>query len=188
MAFPTFKGNAMSKIAAAGLRPYFNFILAHFGSRLRALAAPPQARAQVFVETSIERVWQLLADIERWPSWNRAVQAASLQGVVAPGSVFVWKSQGYTVTSTIRSVAPGQRLTWTGAAFGTRAFHSWDLEAMDGGVLVTTSESFDGWLPRLFPTTMRRKLEDTLPRWLASLKAAAERSTTSPRSLSAPNP
>jgi len=188
MAFPTFRGNIMNKNAAAGLRPYVNSFLAHFRSRLRAPAAPAQSSAQVSIETSVERVWQVLADIERWPSWNQAVETAKLQGGVAPGSVFVWKSQGYTVRSTLQAVAPGQRLTWTGAAFGTRAFHSWDLEATDGGVLVTTRESFDGWLPRLFPQAMQRKLEDTLPRWLAALKAAAERSTTSPQSPSGLKP
>jgi uncharacterized protein YndB with AHSA1/START domain len=148
------------------------------GLAISAHAAEAQAGAQVLVKAPVERVWQLLTDVDRWPSWNHNVETANLQGGVVPGSIFVWKSQGFMVTSTIQTIEPNHRLTWTGAAFGTRAFHSWKLEAVDGGVLVTTNETFDGWLPWLLHGTMQQKLEDTLPRWLASLKTAAERPAT----------
>jgi hypothetical protein len=41
-------------------------------------------------------------------------------------------------------------------------------------VKVTTTETFDGWMPRLMPRTMQKMLDDTLPKLLASLKRAAE--------------
>ena len=43
------------------------------------------------------------------------------------------------------------------------------------GVVVKTSETFDGWLPRLMPQTMQKKLDETLPAWLEALKLEAER-------------
>jgi len=164
MKIPALSSSRQSLMAAGAL----------IGLTASAHAAEAQASAQLLIKAPVERVWQLLVDVDRWPSWNHSVESAILEGAVASGSVFVWKSQGFTVRSTIQTVEPRHRLTWTGAAFGTRAFHSWEFEVVDGGVLVTTAETFDGWLPWLLRAMMQRKLDDTLPGWLASLKVAAE--------------
>lgn len=47
-----------------------------------------------------------MTQIDRWPEWNKAVESAKFEGRVAKGSVFVWKSQGFTVTSTLQDVEP----------------------------------------------------------------------------------
>jgi uncharacterized protein YndB with AHSA1/START domain len=137
--------------------------------------AHAQSHAQVVIEAPLERIWTLLTDVPRWPTWNPAVQSAALRGPLASGVSFVWKSQGYTVTSTVQDVRPLERLSWTGKAFGTRAFHVWQLQGTPDGVVVRTEEAFDGWLPRLLKGSMQKKLDDTLPQWLAALKRAAER-------------
>ena len=140
-----------------------------------AHAAAAQARAEIAIDAPAERVWQVLTAIDAWPRWNRAVDTAHLERPVAAGSVFRWKSQGFTVTSTLVTVRAPSRLAWTGEAFGTKASHEWEIVPSAHGVIVRTSETFDGWLPRLMPGTMQDKLEDTLPAWLAALKAEAER-------------
>jgi uncharacterized protein YndB with AHSA1/START domain len=162
----------MSKIAAKGFRR----IRTGFGmlAGLTAPAAALRSSAQVRIKAPVARIWQLLTDINGWPSWNPKIDSANLAGDIAPGSVFVWKSQGFTVRSTIQTADAGRRLVWTGVAFGTRAVHTWEIQAANDGVLVTTGESFDGWLPWLLRDSLQKKLDDTLPRWLASLKAAAE--------------
>ena len=116
-----------------------------------------------------------MTQIERWPEWNKAVDSVKLAGALTKGSVFVWKSRGFTVTSTLQDIEPRRRLSWTGEAIGTKAFHEWDFEANDGKVLVRTFEAFHGWLPWLLRRSMQKTLDDTLPKWLATLKAAAER-------------
>ena len=153
---------------------------------LRAAAVPPSvvlpafsdaavfSQAQVAIATQPERVWGLLAGIDRWPTWNRLVQQAVLSGPFQPGSVFKWKSKGLTVISTLQEVTPNQRLTWTGKALGTRAVHTWEIVKTDNGVVLHTAESFDGWLPQLMPKTMQRTLDETLPAWLSAIKSAAE--------------
>ena len=133
-----------------------------------------RASAQVLIQAPIERVWHLLTNVDGWPAWNRDVDAAALDGRFVPGSVFRWKSQGFGITSTVCAVEVNQRITWTGVALGTKAFHAWEVQATDAGVLVSTSESFHGWLAWLLRGMMQRKLDATLPRGLASLKAAAE--------------
>jgi len=142
-----------------------------------ARAAQVQSMAQIEINAPADRVWRLLTRIDGWPKWNPAVDSSVLQGPLGKGSIFVWKSKGFTVTSTLQDVEPLRRLSWTGAAFGTRAFHSWDLRELDGQVVVSTFESFDGWVPCLFSRAMQKTLDDTLPAWLQALKTAAERGT-----------
>jgi hypothetical protein len=133
------------------------------------------SEAQIHITASAERVWDLLSNIDRWPMWNSLVQSATLTGPLQAGSVFKWKSKGLSVTSTLQEVRPRQSLTWTGKAFGTRAIHSWEIEVTDQGAVLRTAESFDGWLPRLMPKTMKRTLDETLPAWLKAIKSEAER-------------
>jgi uncharacterized protein YndB with AHSA1/START domain len=145
-----------------------------------AMAATPaiakaRSQATITIHAPIETVWALAVGVDRWPQWNSAVQSAHLDGPVAKGSVFNWKSGGMGIRSTFQEVVPTRRLSWTGRTFGTNAVHSWDFRTTDGGVVVTTTETFDGWLPTLLPRMMQKTLDDTLPALLSSLKAAAEK-------------
>jgi uncharacterized protein YndB with AHSA1/START domain len=137
--------------------------------------AAASSQAQIQIAAPSERVWELLSNIDRWPTWNSLVQRAVLSGPLHPGSVFNWKSKGLTVISTLREVMPKQRLTWTGKAFGTRAIHTWEIEEADHDLVLRTAESFDGWLPQLMHKTMQRTLDETLPAWLKAIKFEAER-------------
>lgn len=138
-------------------------------------AAAASSQAQIEIAAPPERVWELLSNIERWPTWNSLVQKSVLSGPLHPGSVFKWKSKGFAVTSTLREVTQKRRIAWTGKAFGTRAVHTWEIEESNQGTILTTAESFAGWLPKLMPRAMQRTLDETLPVWLQAIKAEAER-------------
>jgi uncharacterized protein YndB with AHSA1/START domain len=139
--------------------------------------APAKARQECYIHSPPSRVWSLLTDIDHWREWNHAVTEAKLKGAFASGTVFDWKSNGFSVRSTLREIQPERRLSWTGQAFGTRAVHVWSLVPQADGVRVITAESFDGWLVRLMPGTMQHTLNDSLTAMLASLKRAAEART-----------
>jgi uncharacterized protein YndB with AHSA1/START domain len=136
--------------------------------------APAVASDEVFVEASPQRVWALQTDVDSWPAWRSDVSRAELEGDLAVGSVFRWRSGGFSVVSTVREVEPERRLVWMGKALGTRAVHSWVFEAREGGVLVRTEESFEGWLVRPLRVTMQKTLEGSLRTWLGDLKRTAE--------------
>ncbi len=150
------------------------------GSAARAAAsaadAPAKVRAQaaIAIDAPVERIWKLVVDIDQWPQWNKAVSKARFEGPLERGATFVWISGGFTIHSTMQDVVPMRRLSWSGRTFGTKAVHSWTFDVMDEGVLVTTTETFRGWLPMIMSKTMQKTLHDTLCALLASLKAAAE--------------
>ncbi|MBW4468960.1 MAG: SRPBCC family protein [Stenomitos rutilans HA7619-LM2] len=136
--------------------------------------APAIARHELFIHASSEKIWQLLADINHWPTWHPAIAEAKLEGLLQSGSTFRWKSGGTAIQSTLQEVQPQHRLSWTGKALGTRAIHVWILEPQPNGVLVKTEESFDGWLVGLLKGMMQKTLDTSLKSWLERLKQVAE--------------
>ncbi len=137
--------------------------------------APVIAHEQIHIAADVQTVWDVLGDIEQWPTWNEAVSSVTLNGPVAPGASFHWKAGPGTIKSSIAEVdAPG-RIVWTGVTLGIRAVDAYSFEASDGGTLVRQSESWDGLPARLFRSRMERTLRSGLRDGLRSLKAEAER-------------
>ena len=46
--------------------------------------APVIAHEQIHIAADVQTVWDVLSDIEQWPSWNKAVRSMSVHGPVAP--------------------------------------------------------------------------------------------------------
>lgn len=136
--------------------------------------APAKSTRELQIEATPDVVWSLLTDINNWPNWNPAVSRAQLNGPLVPGSIFRWKAGGSSIVSTVAEIERPTRASWTGKTLGTAAVHVWTLKVATTGVLVRTSESFDGWLVRLLRPWFQRLLDKTLEDELRSLKAAAE--------------
>jgi uncharacterized protein YndB with AHSA1/START domain len=54
--------------------------------------APAVGASEIEIAAAPETVWEVLTDIDRWPTWNPDIKSRSLQGGVAEGSVFRWKA------------------------------------------------------------------------------------------------
>jgi hypothetical protein len=137
-------------------------------------SAPVKATREVYIEAAAGSVWTILTGIDRWPGWNAAVSRARLEGSLKPGTIFRWKSGGSSIVSTLQEIEPGNRVSWTGRTLGVAAVHVWTLRPQGSGVLVTTLESFEGWLVRLFRGAFQRLLDRSLEDTLHALKSAAE--------------
>jgi uncharacterized protein YndB with AHSA1/START domain len=137
--------------------------------------APVAAAGEIEIAADPEAVWDIMAAIDRWPSWNPDVKWASLDGGLAEGRRFRWRSGPGTITSTIRSVERPWLLAWTGKTFGVNAIHVWRLESRDGSTIVRTEESWEGLVARIFRGPMRKTLETAINAGLRYLKAEAER-------------
>jgi uncharacterized protein YndB with AHSA1/START domain len=138
-------------------------------------SAPVKGSAQVEVDAAPEVVWDVLTAIDEWPRWNPDVKESSLDGDLAEGSQFRWKTGTSTITSTLRAVDPPRLIAWTGKTFGLDAVHVYRIDPLDGGSMVTTEESWAGWPARLFRRRMQTTLERALHAGLEALKAEAER-------------
>jgi hypothetical protein len=137
--------------------------------------APAVARSEAKIIADLETVWQVLTGFEDWPSWNPDVSAVTLEGGLAEGSVFRWKTGRSKITSTLRKVERPRLVGWTGKTMGIQAVHVWRLDPRDGGTLVRTEESWEGLPVRLFRGPLQKSLQKAVDDGLGHLKAEAER-------------
>jgi hypothetical protein len=138
--------------------------------------APVIARHEILIRAPIDTVWQLHTDVNKWPTWQTDITAAHLGGAFEPGASFEWTSSGFSVTSTVYDVTDRSRTLWGGTAQGITGIHEWTFRDMTQGILVGTSESFDGGPVERDPSPMQSILDESLVTWLLRLKAKAEAS------------
>ncbi len=71
------------------------------------------------VELPVERAWDLLADVERWPEWAPHVRTARLDGRLGPATEgrFTFRPFG-SGRFRVTDWQPGTTWTWRGSALG----------------------------------------------------------------------
>jgi hypothetical protein len=136
--------------------------------------APVVGASEIETAAAPEAVWEVLIAFERWPSWNPQVESLTLQGGVAPGSVFRWKAGPGTITSTIQRVERPRLIAWTGKTLGIKAIHFWHFEPRNGRTFVRTEESYDGLIGRLLRRSLQKTLDRALAEGLGFLKTEVE--------------
>jgi hypothetical protein len=138
--------------------------------------APVYGSADINIVAPQETVWDVLSDLEAWPTWNGAVRSVSMDGPLAEGSTFTWKS-GSTIRSTLRTVEPPGLIAWTGSTLGIKAIHVHRLTASGGRTLVNTEESWEGLVATILRGRLQKKLDQALLPGLEALRLEAERRT-----------
>jgi carbon monoxide dehydrogenase subunit G len=137
--------------------------------------APAVDTVDIFIKAPRDAVWNILSDLENWPSWNPGVSKISVNGPVEVGTSFKWVGGRSKIVSRLEEVDPPRRIAWSGKTLGIRAIHVWELSNKDGGTQIHTEESFEGLVARLFRGIARKTLAKALAQGISSLKAAAER-------------
>lgn len=142
--------------------------------------APVVGVGEVRVQAPSPVVWAIMSTIGEWPLWNPEISAADLDGPLAPGSTFRWRSGPGAITSVLREVRPGELLEWTGRTFGVSAIHVWRIMPDGEGTIVRTEESWEGLPARIFRRRSKGTLDAAITSGLALLKAEAERRAAMP--------
>ena len=137
-------------------------------------SAPVLANHEVEIRAPLDTVWQLHIDVNDWPRWQEAITAAHIDGPFEPGNSFDWSSYGFDVTSQIHEVSDRSRTLWGGTAEGITGIHEWLFAETDGGVRVTTTESFAGDPVSADVAGMQGQLDASLVARLDYLRTAAE--------------
>ncbi len=137
--------------------------------------APLVARKEIFINAPIQAVWKIQSDIDGWKGWQTDISKSQLNGALMAGSVFKWTSGGFAVTSTLQEVVPQQRLAWSGKSLGSFAKHVWMFKSQNGGTVVTTEESMEGWLISILKPFAPGFLDKSLMVWTQHLKKEAEK-------------
>jgi uncharacterized protein YndB with AHSA1/START domain len=137
-------------------------------------SAPIVSRQGITINAPIEAVWKLHTEVAGWPDWNSDIVRAALNGPVATGTVFHWETLGLAISSTIGEVVPLRKLAWSGVAGDVLGIHVWTFSSDKEGTHVFTEESLEGPSLPEHHEDLQRALDDSLVRWLASLRDRAE--------------
>lgn len=137
--------------------------------------APVVVRATAEIGTERDRVWEVLAAVERWPSWHRRIGFATLHGGLEAGTILHWACDGMKFSSLLTEVDAPSRLGWTLRTLGGRGYLRWTLlDLGDGRTRVRIEESWEGLLVRILGRTLRRTLTPSRSEWIRSLAVRCE--------------
>lgn len=136
--------------------------------------APLKAKKVIVIDAPVNSVWAIQSDINNWPSWQKEVAYAQLQGKLAKGTVFIWKAMGMNINSELQQVIENKIISWSGKSIGMNATHIWTFEKQGNKTMVTTEESLSGWIPSLIKLFKPNFLEQSLSNALFTLKRQSE--------------
>ena len=112
---------------------------------------PIEVRNEAVIPATAERVWDLLTDVERWPSWYRACRWVRLE---SPGS-FRWKAHPVELRSTVVAADRPHSFAIVADAWGLHADRAFTIRATPDGqsAIVVSDETQIGplaWLGRVY--------------------------------------
>jgi len=116
-------------------------------------------RADITVRVSAapERVWEVLVDVENWPSWTPSVMSITRldEGPLRIGSrVRIKQPRLPVVTWTVTELSPAASFTWVAAGPGFRTTASHRIRPGEPGSIVTLVLDQDGLLGQLIGRLM----------------------------------
>ena len=105
-------------------------------------------RVALDIQAPAARIWSLLTDAERFPTWNSTI--TRVEGQIREGGRLRVHVPGTarTFTPTVSGVVAEARMTWTGGfAPVFKGVRTFELEARDGGsIRFAMEERFSGLL------------------------------------------
>lgn len=161
--------------------------LTRFTARLLRPAGAPSrppvvVRNEAIIPASVDRVWDLLADVENWPGWYRACRwvRAEAEGGAVPPSSFRWKAHPLRLTSTVTAARRPEVFAIDARASGLHAERAFTLRpTRDGfGTIIASNETQVGILPWLGRLILSRHLRTANQVMFDDLARAATQGTT----------
>ena len=119
-------------------------------ARLLGAARPPiEVRNEIVIRASAERVWDLLTNVERWPSWYRACRWVRVESTDRMS--FQWKAHPVELRSTVVANDRPHTFAFTADGRGVHAERTFTLRPTADGLstIVVSHETQVGLLPRL---------------------------------------
>ncbi|GAB4239352.1 MAG: hypothetical protein Tsb0034_15370 [Ekhidna sp.] len=126
----------------------------------------------IVINAPIDKVWDILIDLQNWKEWNSDVKKMDVEGPIKAGTKFNWTIGRLKAQSQIQLIDKPQTLAWTEKSSWVKRIYVWSLEQDENQTLVTLSSSLQG----VFTVLVERhsKVYDELLNWLESLKKKSE--------------
>ena len=134
----------------------------------------------IIIHADLQKVWETFTNLTCWINWNTVMQDVKSDEHCLTKSKylkccfrpFVFPIK---VKIEIREIVPYQRVVWSAKKKGLSAYHEFIFEKNEKGTSVTSSETFDGFLPKTYAFLLPKgKMRNLTKVFLKDLKKAAE--------------
>ncbi len=132
-------------------------------------AAPVYASESSTIDADPAIVWALLCDISSWPDWQPDVERASIDGPVAAGTSFSWKTGPGSISSQLERVDPERVMAFSGSGMGAKIRHVFHLEPAQGSTRLTVTQSMEGLAVRGMRRMLLRITATSMATWLTAV-------------------
>ncbi len=143
--------------------------------------AKKEISTEIVIHASTEKVWNLLTDFERYPSWNpfiKSIKGKAEQGTKITARIEPPGASGMTFKPKLLTVIKNRELRWLGHLFIPGLFdgeHIFELhENADGSTTFVQREKFYGLLVSLFSKMLDNKTLQGFEMMNMKLKELAE--------------
>jgi len=113
---------------------------------------PIDIRNEIAIPVAAEHIWNVLTDVEKWPSWYRACRWVRIESPgTDPPLTFRWKAHPVLLRSTVTASDRPRSFVITADGFGLHADRVFTLRPNPDGLstLVVSHETQVGLLPWL---------------------------------------
>ena len=166
---PGMRNKVIAAIGRFMPREWLTLVGARLLRPVSTASRPPiEVRNEIVIPASAERVWDLLTDVERWPSWYRAcrwVRVEPTGSVASPGGAarpvsFRWKAHPVELRSTVLAAHRPHTFAIDADGQGVHAERTFTLRPTpDGlGTVVISHETQVGLLPSVGRWFLARRL------------------------------
>ena len=126
------------------------------------------------VNAPIEKVWEVLIDVENWKSWNPDIKKVKVSKIEEGASFKMQTLKSGDFVSRFEKISKPDVISWTSRWAWIKAIQVWTLEKTEEyQTIVTVEESMQGFLIPLFISHYR--LHFSLINWLSHLKEEVEK-------------
>jgi short-subunit dehydrogenase/uncharacterized protein YndB with AHSA1/START domain len=149
---------------------------------------PIEVRNEIVIPASAERVWDLLTDVERWPSWYHACKwvrvesTGDVTGSAGQPVSFRWKAHPVTLRSTVVASDRPRTFAIIADGLGVHADRTFTLRSTPNGLstVVVSHETQIGLLPWLGRNVLASRLRASNQAMFEDLARAASNVAATP--------
>jgi len=138
---------------------------------------PARFSISIDIDTPVDRVFEVMADTDRWHEWTPSVRSIKRLdgGAFAVGSRAVIRQPKFPPALwTITAIEPGHGFTWVNQAPGIKVIAHHVAEPIARGSRATLSLKYEGFLAALLARVTRNITNRYLAMEANGLKARAE--------------
>lgn len=134
----------------------------------------------IFINAKMDKVWKIFTDLTCWKDWNTVISnvCSNEKCFTCGGEILCcFRPFLFPVKTKIKveEVIPYERIVWSAQKRGSSARNEFSFQSNERGVLVTSRETFTGFLVRAFGFFLpKRRMHTLIHAFLKDLKTASE--------------